>query len=173
MIGRRAFIILVLAMASGLPTAGAAAARPGYDQEPPDHVVRRLYRDFAWEAVFSDPEVNQRWVVLIDQPEPVLRRYFTPKLARLLVDDVRCAEAAKAICRLDFSPIWASQESGAHDVTVSPTTGGIVDVGMSYGGEGVRTRLRYSLVRTTSGWRISDIVSLNDGWSLNKLLTEK
>jgi len=173
MIRRRALIISVLAMASGLPSASAAAARHGYDAAPPDHVVRRLYRDFAWEALFSDPEVNRKWVVLIDQPEPVLRRYFTPKLAKLLVDDVRCAEAARAICRLDFSPIWASQDSGAHDVTVSSTAGGVVDVGMSYAGEGERTRLRYSLVKTTSGWRIADIVSLNDGWSLNKLLTEK
>lgn len=164
---------MALALACALPTAGAAATRHRFDREPPDHVVRRLYRDFAWEAVFSDPEVNQKWVVLIDQPEPVLRQYFTPKLAKLLVDDVRCAAAAKAICRLDFSPIWASQDSGAHDVTVSPATGGIVEVGMSYGGEGVRTRLRYSMFRTRSGWRIADIISLNDGWSLNKLLTEK
>jgi hypothetical protein len=134
--------------------------------------VRRLYRDFAWEAVFSDPDVG-KWVGLLQQPRSVLCRYFTPKLAELLVDDARCARKTRGICRIDFLPMWASQDPGATDLVVSPAVRGIVDVGFTYPGNGEQFKLRYSLVRTAPGWRIADISSPKEGWSLKVLLTAK
>jgi hypothetical protein len=121
MIGRRAFIATVLATASGSATAGLAATGHGSDAEPPDGVVRRLYRDFAWEAVFSDNDADRKWVGLLQQPRRVLQRYFTPKLAGLLVNDARCARKSGEICRIDFLPIWASQDPGATDLVVWDT----------------------------------------------------
>ena len=46
----------------------------------------------------------------VDQPQAVLARYFDDQLVRLWLADLQCAARARAICNLDFSPIWNSQD---------------------------------------------------------------
>jgi hypothetical protein len=171
MIGQRSLLAAAIVAVLGSTTPSLAGAQPPQSAEAPDGVVRRLYREFAWEAVFSDPVVDHKWVGLLQQPPAVLERYFTPRLAHLLAKDADCARRSGEICRIDFLPIWASQDPGATDLMVSPAIGGVVQVGFKYPGNGKAVTLRYSLVRAVSGWRIADISSPSQGWSLLNLLS--
>ncbi len=59
------------------------------------------------------------------------------------------------------------------DLIVSPAVDGTVEVAFKYPGKRDPMKLRYSVVRTTSGWRIANIANPNEGWSLNAILTTK
>jgi hypothetical protein len=164
MIERRALI------AGLLMAAAQATARPVRHAEPPEDVVRRLYRDFAWEAVMG---ADRKQAGLLEQPLVVLRRYFTETLARLLAEDARCARRTGKLCRIDFLPLWDSQDPAASDLVVSPAKDGVIEVAFSRLGGHDRTRLSYRLAWTAAGWRIADIASPERGWSLMTLLTQK
>jgi len=178
MVGRRAFITTALAAAAGSAGAGRAATRPPHTAESPDDVVRRLYKDFAWESVFAcEDNDGGKWTGLLEQPLKNLDRYFAPKLAELLVQDRRQARRAGEIGRIDFLPMWAGQDPcGATDLLVSRAVGGLVEVAFTYPGRGGNDRhvkLQYSLTKTASGWRITDISEPSEGWSVMALLTAK
>jgi len=59
------------------------AANSLAQSETPEDIVKLLYRDFGWELTTD----NSSKAILIDQPTNVLTRYFTPKLAGLIVKD--------------------------------------------------------------------------------------
>ncbi len=125
----------------------AAVAQP-----PPSAIVSRLYRDFSAEAGAQASDAAG----FIDQPRAVLQRYLTPALADLLRRDRRCAAATRSVCKLDFMPLWDSQDAPAGPVRVRAGVGpGIVNVRISAGAQ--LRLLRYQLVRTRAGWRICDI----------------
>ena len=73
-------------------------------------IVRQLYADFACEAVIDDLNGCGIQHEFVDQPQAVLARYFDDQLVRLWLADLQCAARARAICNLDFSPIWNSQD---------------------------------------------------------------
>jgi hypothetical protein len=155
---KNAFLAFVtLGCAIALPNAAAANG--------PEQTVRRLYHDYAWEAVMT----AQAGTSLADQPQQVLRRYFTPRLASAIRSDSQCAAQNHDICALDFSPIWDSQDPGAYDLTVSSLADSRVLVQFKTPQGDKASRLEYRLVRLQSGWRISDIV-YPEGGSLRSLL---
>lgn len=124
-------------------------------------VVVQLYRDFAWEAVVEQP----RWLghELLNQPRKVLARYFDWNLVALIRKDRQCVAKTREVCKLDFSPIWASQDPGASElkVTAGPAPD-LVAVSLRHPGSGERLELKYRLVKTQTGWRIADIRYGND-----------
>ena len=126
-------------------------------EQAPVTTVVRLYRDFAWEAVFDTATTGQ--TLLIDQPATVLKIYFTHRLAKLLVEDRRCAVRTREICKLDFQPIWASQDSAAMDLKIETETpvSNVVTVKYRYPSTGELLQMKYDLTHTAAGWRISDI----------------
>ncbi|SEM12756.1 hypothetical protein SAMN05428989_3134 [Pseudoxanthomonas sp. GM95] len=128
-------------------------------------VVARVYRDFAWEAVMPGAGTG-----LAEQPEMVLRRYFTPGVARQLAADAACKARRGEICGLDFVPLWASQDPAAQDLTIvaSPDPG-TVDVRFKFPSTGERIALKFRLVPIKAGWRIADIKYPN-GSSLVEVL---
>jgi hypothetical protein len=141
------------------PTAAADAAVS---------IVQRLYQDFAWETVIAEPTEPG----LIDQPREVLKEYFDERLTALIIEDRRCAEITHEICRLDFMPLWDAQDIGATDLAIHPTPDpSRVEVTFRFAGAKVETKLTYQLVRSTAGWRISNITS--PAWSLLEVLTRK
>jgi hypothetical protein len=158
----------VAALVAGSPFHTAHAQRT---KVPPGiALIRRLYADYACEAVldFCDPAHE-----LLDQPRRVLERYFDSTLARLWVADRACETRTHEICKIDFLPMWASQDP----------TGTMVGVVAGKDSTEVRVELRnfgapeprvllYSLTRTPSGWRIHDITSEKE-WSLRALLSGK
>jgi len=120
----------------------------------PDAVVSQLYKDFAWETVPDHAEKPG----LIDQPRAVLRRYFDDGLTNLILEDRACAERTHEICRLDFSPIWDSEDPGAAGLKVSATKDpSVVRVTFRYPGSNELMDLSYRMTKTQDGWRIHDI----------------
>ena len=141
-------------------------------QKPADTsvgVVARLYHDFAWEVVIDEPRPNDD---LLDQPRAVLERYFTGELATLLLQDRECAARTKEICKLDFDPIWDSQDPAAYQMKITDAGSGLVRVSYLYPGSGKKTELTFKTVKTAAGWRIADI-RYHSGPSLATLLKSK
>jgi hypothetical protein len=95
---------------------------------------------------------------LIEQPRAVLRRYFDDSLTNLILEDRACAERTHEICRLDFSPIWDSQDPAASGLKVSATKDpSVVRVTFRYPGNNELMDLSYRMTKTKDGWRIHDI----------------
>lgn len=148
------------------------AASP--DSNPVD-VVAQLYRDFAHEAVIEEPDWKGH--SLTDLPRVSLEKYFDHNLASLLLKDNECAAKTHEICKLDFSPMWSSQDpEGVSQLKVKQTNiPSIVEVYFSYFGNKEMIKLTYLMTRTHKGWRISDIQSDSPTmkWSLLSILKGK
>jgi hypothetical protein len=134
-----------------------------------DAVVSQLYKDFGWEIALNHPDKPG----LIDQPRAVLRRYFDDSLTSLILADRACAERTHEICRLDFSPIWDSQDPAASGLKVSATSDpSVVKVTFRYPGSNELMELSYRMTKTKDGWRIHDIAYRSHA-SLQSLLRAK
>lgn len=134
-------------------------------------MVAQLYRDFAWEAVMRQPN----WIGLMDQPREIIERYFDKKLTTLILRDRACAEK-EGMCKLSFSPIWASQDPSANDLKVQQSDKAeIVLVKFRYPSTNETVTLMYQLTKTSNGWRISDISGIMNGgkWSLLSILNSQ
>lgn len=131
------------------------------------NVVRALYEDFAGEAVLDSPEAQKQ---LLDQPQAVLERYFTPELALLIRQDRECVARTREICQLDFSPIWDSQDPSGATVNIAgkPIVGEVVAEVRYPNGE--TRKLLYRLSKVRAAWRIADIVYGDNGASLARML---
>lgn len=145
-----------------------APARPRV-VTPQELVVMQLYKDFSWEVVMSyAPSAH-----LIDQPPKLLEKYFDDKIISLLVRDRECAQR-QGMCRLDFSPLWASNNPAASRLDVQQNADpGVVSVSFLTPGSNQRIGLTYQLSRGARGWRISDIRSTTPAWSLLSILSSK
>lgn len=134
-------------------------------------IVAQLYRDFAWEAVVHQPS----WIGLMDQPREILERYFDKKLATLILQDRACAKK-EGVCKLNFLPIWGSQDPSARDMEVQQSDKAeIIVVKFRYPSTNEIITLRYQLTQTLNGWRISDISGIMNGakWSLLSILNSQ
>ena len=132
--------------------------------------VASLYQRFAWEALLSAP--LDKVTAFIDLPRDELVKILEPKLADLLIADRACARRSQSVCRLDFSPLWASQDPGAlglgiHAMTPEKT----VLVTFRYPGDDGEVRLIYDVDSTSLGYRISDI-RYESGQTLRAILQQ-
>jgi hypothetical protein len=142
-------VLLFAVLAISLSSLSAAPPPTGADA-----VVSQLYKDFAWEVAPNHPEKPG----LIDQPRAVLRRYFDDSLTNLILADRACAERTHEVCRLDFSPIWDSQDPAASGLKVSVTKDpSVVRVTFRYPGSNEPMDLSYRMTKTQTGWRVHDI----------------
>lgn len=145
----------------------AAAAESGADVPPQVAVVRSLYERFAAEAVLNQPSAD---VELVDQPMSVLSRYFDKELGTLWMQDRECAKRTHEICRLDFSPLWDSQDPSGATVSIEPDTEqDSVRAIIGYGSKERRV-VHFKLVHTQAGWRIHDIAFDGERQSLRRIL---
>jgi len=131
-------------------------------------VVADLYRQFAWEAVISTPELGE--LGLLDQPKQVLQRYFTPEITELILRDRSAAEKTGEVPRLDFLPLWDSQDPAAVDLRIAlgSSPNGVL-VTFSRPNSAGPVRISYRLSKLAAGWRIADI-EYSGGYSLAKIL---
>ena len=129
--------------------------------------VRKLYSDFACEAVIDEPDCDSRHQ-LLDQPRRILEGYFDAALVRLWVANRACKRDG---CGIDFLPIWDSQDPAGTFIRILPTADSTtVDVELRHPYYKDPRVLRYTLVRTVAGWRIHDIAK-GSSWSLLDLLS--
>lgn len=135
--------------------AGLLISQSSLAADPVD-TVYRLYQAFAWEAVIAGPDYATPF---IEQPEAVLNQYLTQELMVLLVQDRECVARTEEICRLDFSPLWMSQDPAAMGLTiVQASRPGEVSVSYRFPGSDEKTSMRYRLVEDSEGWRVSDVL---------------
>ena len=94
---------------------------------------------------------------LATAPREVLLQHFTGEVVRLWLRDRDCAARKHEVCRVDFAPIWDSQDPVGTTVKLrwDDERGRVVATLSAVNGS-VRT-LTYSLSRVGSMWRIADI----------------
>lgn len=136
---------LLLALIAGAAVAGESAV----------DTVRRLYRDFAWEAVLETSAGRS----FVDQPQQRLRSYLSAGLSAALRAERACVARRGEICALDFAPLWGSQDPVAIDLRISAVAGAPSRVLVSFNAvnESHRRELVLHLRRESVGWRVDDI----------------
>jgi hypothetical protein len=132
-----------------------AADRP-HRFEKPEDVVAWLYRDFGWEALIWHYFGKD---TLVNQPMNVLKRYFTSRLAELIVKDREHATRTKQLGHIDFMLIFGSQDPyGISNIRITRKPGtNVVSVLYDYNREKDVMRIDFETIQTGNGWRISDM----------------
>lgn len=136
-----------------LACAAAGHAAPARADEA--DVVVRLYKDFGWQAIVASDE--RFGPGIRTQSKPVLERYFSPSLASLLMKDAECQRTTKEVCKLDFDPLFASQDPGASGLTVKAGAPGKVTVEFEYPSNRDRIKIEYSMAKLGARYRITNI----------------
>jgi hypothetical protein len=131
---------------------GALAAQP----ESEAKVVARLYKDYGWEAFASQYELFGDG--LTGESKTTLEKYFSPDLAKLLIDDTACEIREKGICNLDFEPLFDSQDPRITNLEVTRLSPGKVRVEFKDPTTDDVTRIEFKLVTVGGRWRIADII---------------
>ena len=129
--------------------------------------MRALYARFAAEAVIDDAKTTG----LADATPAVLRQHFTEELAWLWLRDRNCVRRTREICRIDFQPIWASQDAAGTTVTLRWDAGAKRVVAMLGPVGGPMRALAYSVTREGGAWRVTDIDYGPGRPTLRQLLT--
>ncbi len=157
-------LVTLLLLTTALFTASADAGLRPPKENSAEGIVFKLYKDYAWEAVMA-----AGYDGLMQQPPQILKQYFDINLTALILRDRKCSDKGE-ICRLDFVPVWASQDPAAVDLTVEKTKSkDIIKVKFRYPSNNEKIELKYRVTRTPKGWRISDIAGKD--WSLLAILS--
>ena len=135
------------------------------DASPENH-IQKIYADHQ-PFKYNGPEIK------FDDKE-ILLEYFDNNLTNLFLKDLECKIKYGRICNIDFDPIYCAQNgddgsleleiksianNSHHFFTVSFTN---VD----------RISLKYQLIQTENGWRVSDII-YPSGESLKEILSRE
>ena len=163
---KRIAVSMLLAVSCGWTDVSLAA-----EAESGVAVVTRLYKDFAWEAMASQPEFFGEG--LAHQDKATLKRYFTPALAELLVRDAVCQARVKGICNLDFVLLFYSQDPRVVDLDIQPRSSGQVDVAFKDPVSDERTKIAFRLMQVGGKWRVADILYGQQGTSLKNVLSRR
>lgn len=158
--------LLPLLILCGALAPSAVAA--GGKKAPHVELVRKLYKDFAWEAVLY-PEPGE---TLAEQSKGVLKDYFAGSLAELLVSDAACARK-QGVCRLEVHPLFGMRDPVVHDLEVLPVEGAndvVVRFSRADGGSSRMTEIVIRMAGSGRGARIADVV-YPEGPSLRLRLT--
>ena len=146
--------VLKHALTSGLLAVAAVGhAAPVQHQEA--DVVVRLYKDFGWQAIVGSQGAFGPGIEA--QSKPILQRYFAPSLVSLLLKEADCNRKTKEVCKLDFDPLFASQDPGASGLTVKGGAPGKVSVEFEYPSSRERIKIEYSMAKIGGRYRIANI----------------
>jgi hypothetical protein len=117
----------------------------GQQFEPgsPEHIVQTLYKAAAKTGIPKD--------------EATLSQYFDGRLTELLVKDFACVNNGESCGLLHFDPISQSKNPDIDDLEIIKNEGG-TEVFVSFKQRGSTYKAMCIMVRTTAGWRISDII---------------
>ena len=105
-------------------------------------------------------------------------RYFVPSLAKLLGEDIAASAARNEVDKLDFDPFIGGQDWAPTRIDLKMTGGTAPDRATGTArfkapGEKQPTTVTLDLVKTASGWRISDIHWSGQPDSLVAILIKK
>lgn len=135
-------------------------------------LIVKLYKDFAWQALGTTQDVFGKSLQL--QDDVVLRQYFDPALAALIVQDRECVSRRAEVCNMDFDPLFGSQDATVSDFTIQRESAGRIAVGFTSPSSGEKAKLLFHMKQSGAAWRINDVVYQDlRGASLRKLLATK
>lgn len=158
-------IVMTTAMAVGLQT--SEASQLNVNEISAEDVIKRLYRDYAWQALGLDLDIP----TVSGQTMSELERYFDSAISKLIVEDGECSERTEDVCRLDFNIIFDSQDAAAYEIKISQiNTKDEIRVSFKYPSNRKAIKLVYKMVRTNKGWRIKDIYYESGRKSLSQIL---
>lgn len=161
---RLVILLILFALAGGGNAAEAKA-------ETEAGVVAKLYKDFAWQAIASQPDLFGNDIA--QQSRSTLERYFTPALANLLVRDVACRVKFQGVCNLDVDVLFDSQDPRVTDLEVATMEPGRVAVVFKDPINDETTKIEFIVTQVAGKWKIADIIYKRGGWSLKKVLSNK
>jgi hypothetical protein len=135
-------------------------------------LVAKLYKDFAWQALGTTQDFFGKSLQL--QEDAVLRQYFDPTLAALIVQDRECVSRRAEVCNMDFDPLFGSQDATVSDFTIQRESAGRIAVTFTSPSSGEKAKLLFHMKQSGAVWRINDVVYQDlRGASLRKLLATK
>lgn len=166
--GRAACLLALLLAVAGpaaTPAVAQAQAKPAaagtQPAQGPDSVVRALYQHYL--------ETRPDAVVAFDYTDPdVAKAYFDPSLIKLIV-----ADSKRDQTRLDFDPFVDAQEFEikAVDYETKMSSPREALVTARFDNFEQTTTVTYKLTRSSSGWRITDVLWAGGRGTLRKLLS--
>ena len=74
------------------------------------------------------------------------------------------------LCHLEFDPLFGSQDVSATELSIQPVDARVVAVTYTYPSTGQKIKLLYQMQATPAGWRITDVIYVDSGTTLRKLL---
>jgi hypothetical protein len=146
---RRTFLFLVSA---AFLLAGLAATAPLHaDEASPEGFVKAIYDRYIGDG-------KQALGIPLDS-DRMIRRYFTPELAALIIKDRKAAAQRKEPPTLDGDPFVDAQEwqIASVDIAVSRESADKALATVSFKNFDKPVTLRLELVHAKDGWKIADI----------------
>ncbi len=135
------------------------------DTSPENH-IQRIYAD---HQPFNDngPKINF-------DDEKILLQYFDNNLTNLFLKDLECKIKSGGVCNINFDPIYDAQngDGGSLELEIKPITDNSNHFFTVSFTNINRTSLKYQLIQTEKGWRVSDII-YPSGESLKKILSQE
>jgi hypothetical protein len=160
----RAFLSALLNLIASIHLMAGPVSHPSSSQVD---LITQLYQEFAWETVIDSPDIRSRG--FLDQSKQSLLRYLTPSLTSLILRDRAFAIKTHTAGRLDFQPIWNSQDVIGTTLRISPSSyKNLITVSLNRCGR--ESEITYLLVSTKNGWRIADILYDQHDLPLSTLL---
>lgn len=122
-------------------------------------LVRQLYANVPCEAAFQEPGCpgDQE---LIAFSRDRLSQNSGRRLVELWLRDRVCVAKTREVCRLDFSPVWDSQDPAGEKVRIGPgESESSVVTELHRPPTSVVIRLRFDLVQHSGSLRIRNIAT--------------
>jgi hypothetical protein len=115
-------------------------------------------------AIYNSYKGKDAKGVRLDR-EPIIRRYFEPKLAGLMAKDEKTAARRREVGQLDFDPFLDAQdwEIANFDIAVNDAAAGKTQATVKFVNLGDATTVVLDLIQLKGDWRIYDITWLRDG----------
>jgi hypothetical protein len=155
-------LVLLVTSGSGASARGAQSSRRAADASSPDAVVRQLYRVHrkGYGHVFDREGKKQQ------------ERFFDENLARLIWKDLT-ETPQDEVGRLDFDPLYNAQDIHITRFRVGAPAleGDKATVHVTFNNYDRKENLKFLMVKTATGWKISNI-DYGSGYDLLKILTE-
>jgi hypothetical protein len=128
----------------------------------PDAVVRELYRVHR----------NGYGRVFVKEGRKLQQRFFDANLAGLIWKDLT-ETPRDEVGRLDFDPLYNAQDTHItrFQIGAPALEGDHATVQVTFDNYDRKENLKFSMVKTATGWKISNI-DYGEGFNLLKILTE-
>lgn len=122
-------------------------------------LLQNMYKTYPATGSLKDKSI-------LEANSKQLEKYFDSNLSRLLTRDIQCAKKNQGICKLDFDPIYASQDPEIKNIKMTDNQS-TIDVSLFYFGQNCPIKIIYFFDKKEG--KIHDI-KYPDGTTLLKVL---